>query len=231
MASVDSAPAVAGGEPGPGPGPAPVRPRWRRLSWELGIALALAVTTITGALLTYLSIQRESAASDADQQAVIETILVEQRSAGAGASTYALGGLAARYRRMLAEAEALQASDPQRAERTRQVAAGLAAQSGLYEFLTGPGAAGRFDYDARLEAALHYSDVVAIPADQPARTAANADALRNRSRTLAMGAVGMLGVVVLLTVARVVRRDIWRIGLVTAAGGTYLAALIVGVVF
>jgi hypothetical protein len=205
------------------PTPPPARPRAGR--WELVVALALAVTTVTGALVTYLAVQRESAAADADRQAVIETILVEQRRSGAGTQTYAYGSLAARYRRLLAEADAVADTDPARAARNRQVAAGLAAQTGIYEFLTGAGAASRFDHAARLEAALHYGDGLTVPDDQPARTAATADAHRTASGRLALAAVGTLAVVVLLTLARVVRRRVVRLSLLGAAALGWLTAV------
>jgi len=195
--------------------------------WELIIALALAVTTVSGALLTYLSVRQESAAAGADEQTVIETILVQQRRTGASTQTHANGDLAARYRSLLAEAEALEATDPARAAVTRQLANAIANQTGIAEFLSGTGASGRLDYRANLEAALHYSDVMAVPLDQPDRTAARADAYRDRSQALAMGAVGMLGVVVLLTLARVGRRRWPRIGLFAAATAGYVAVVVV----
>jgi len=196
--------------------------------WELLVALVLAITSISGAVLTYLSIQQESAASEADERAVIETILIQQQYAGATAQNHGFGDLAARYRRLLAEAEALEATDPERAAVTRQLANAIAAQTGIAEFFSGdPGAKGTFDYEAHLDAALHYFDVVAIPPDQPDRTAARADAYRDRSQALALGAVGMLAVVVLLTLARVVRRRWPRLVLFAAAAGGYLAVVAV----
>jgi hypothetical protein len=199
--------------------------------WELLVALVLAITSISGAVLTYLSIQQESAASEADERAVIETILIRQQYAGATAQNHGFGDLAARYRRLLAEAEALEATDPERAAVTRQLANAIAAQTGIAEFFSGDagaaGAKGTFDYEAHLDAALHYFDVVAIPPDQPDRTAARADAYRDRSQALALGAVGMLAVVVLLTLARVVRRRWPRLVLFAAAAGGYLAVVVV----
>jgi hypothetical protein len=195
--------------------------------WELIVALALAITSVSGAVLTYLSVQQESAAAGADERAVVETILVQQRLAGAATQTYASGDLAARYRRLLADAEALEATDPQRAAVSRHLASAIANQTGLAEFLSGTGAASRFDYDAYRDAALHYSDPLAIPSDQPDRTAARADAHRDRSQALALGAVGMLAVVVLLTLARVGRRRWPRVGLFAAAATCYVAVVIV----
>jgi hypothetical protein len=195
--------------------------------WELVVALALAVTSVSGAVLTYLSVRQESAASGADEQAVIETILVQQRRTGASTQTYANGDLAARYRSLLADAEALEATDPERAAVTRQLATAIANQTGIVEFLSGTGASSRFDYGANLEAALRYSDMMAIPLDQPERTAARADTYRDRSQALALGAVGMLGVVVLLTLARVGRRRWPRLGLFAAATAVYVAVVVV----
>jgi hypothetical protein len=218
---------TAAAEPAPEDTATPARDRPRPRRWELIIALALAVTSVSGAVLTYLSVQQESAAADADEQAVTETILVQQRQAGASTQTFANGDLAARYRRLLADAEALEATDPERAAVTRQLAAAIANQTGILEFVSGPGASGRFDHQANLEAALHYSDVLAIPPDQPDRTAARADAYRDRSQALALGAVGMLGVVVLLTLARVGRRRWPRVGLFAAATAGYLGVVVV----
>jgi hypothetical protein len=185
------------------------------------------VTSVSGAILTYLSVQQESAASGADEQSVIETILVQQRRSGASTQTFASGDLAARYRRLLADAEALEATDPARAAVSRQLANSIANQTGILEFLSGTEAESRFDYQANLDAALHYSDVLAIPPDQPDRTAARADAHRARSQALALGAVGMLGVVVLLTLARVGRRRWPRLGLFAAATAGYLTVVLV----
>jgi hypothetical protein len=169
--------------------------------WELTIAAAIALVAVTGAVLTYLSIQQESAAVEADRQSVVETMLVQNQRVSAETQARAYGELAARYRQLMAEAGALAATDPDQASLLRQDAAGFLLP-GVTQYLTGAGATAQYNFPAALQGALTVSETTSIPPSQPGRTAQLADRHRQMSGHIALCAVGLLGVVVLLTLAR-----------------------------
>ncbi|MBV1856014.1 hypothetical protein [Catellatospora tritici] len=197
---------------------------------ELVVAIAIGVATITGATVTYFSLQRDSAAADLDQQAVIETVLVHQKLTSARAQTHAFSGMATRYRHMLADADVSELTDPREAEVARQLARSFRIRTGIDQFLHGTDATTRFDTDAQYQAALHQFDLFAIADAQPDATAARADAQRDISRRLNISVVGLLGVVVLLTFARVARRRPVRVALLMVSALGYLGAVTAAVV-
>lgn len=199
--------------------------RARRVRWSVALPVAIALVTITGAGLTYLSIRQESTAVDHDRRAVVQTVLVQARHTGASAQTHAFGGLAAQYRAMLAEAEAMQDADPERAATMRALARSFGTKALIYDYMTGSGESLRFDYEAQLQAALRNSDAIAPPENQPELTAARAREYHDRARVLALTVVGMLAVVVLLMVARMTNRNTRRVPLAVAAAVGYLVAL------
>lgn len=175
-----------------------------RSRWELIIAVAIGVTTMTGAIITYLAIREESAAADHDRRAVIETVQVNRRLTGAETQAHTFSGLAASYRRMVAEANAIADKDPERAQALYALAASFATQARIAEFMPAAGADARFDYEGSFQAALHADDGIGISDDQPDRTVALANDHHARSQRLTLSVVGLLIVVVLLTLARLV---------------------------
>jgi hypothetical protein len=204
-------PGAAEKAPGPGQGARPAGPvtagksgksKW----WELIIAASIALVAVTGAVLTYLSIQQESAAVEADRQSVVETMLVQNQRVSAETQARAYGELATRYRQLMAEAGALSGADPDQASLLRQDAAGFLLP-GVTQYLTGAGATAQYHFPAALQGALTVDETTSIPPGQPARTAQLAGRHRQMSGRIALSAVGLLGVVVLLTAARQVSAE------------------------
>lgn len=201
-----------------------------RGKWELLIAVAIGVVTVTGAGITYLAIQAESAAADNDQRAVIETVMVEGKQTGAQIQTYADGGLAARYRRMLAEAETISRTDPEHARLLRALAVAFGTRSAIYPYLSSAtDLTARFDYETRRQAALHSNDFTSVPDDQPVLTMIRADAGHRGAQLLEACVVGLLVIVVLLTLARLTRTPSRQVVLLALSAGGYVAAVVVAI--
>lgn len=227
-----SGPATAGEKSAPGAeqgGPAVPARTGESKRWELIIAVSIALVTVTGAALTYLSIQQESAAVEADRQSVVETLQVQNQVVAANTEARAYGILAARYRQLMAEASVLAATDPDQAAMLRADAAGFAL-NGVTDYTTGTGAAAQYNFAAALQGVLTVDQSVSTPADQPARTAALAEHHRQVAGWLALCVVGLLCVVVLLTLARVATAERLKRALAAAAAAGYLAAVIAAVV-
>ena len=197
--------------------------RWRA---EVLLPVAIAMVTITGALFTYLAIKQESTAVDQDRLAVVQSVQVQSRLTGAQAQTRAFGGLAAQYRAMLAEADALAPTDPERARLMQALAQSFGTRALIYQFMSGTGSNARFDYDLAMQSALHNNDSVALPENQPDLTAATADRYHARGRMLSLSVVVTLAVVVVLMLARLSRRRLGRVAFSVVAGAGYAAALI-----
>jgi hypothetical protein len=200
-----------------------------RSRWELIIAVAIGITTMTGAILTYLAIREESAAADHDRRAVIETVQVNRRLTAAETQAHAFSGLAASYRRMVAEADAIADEDPERAQALYALAQSFATQARIAEFMPAAGADAQFNYEGAFQAALHADDAVGISDDQPDRTVAMANDHHTRSQRLTLSVVGLLVVVVLLTLARLVRATARRTALLALSATGYAATLVAAV--
>ena len=218
----------ASGAPGPTSGkPGPAAAESKR--WELVIAVAIALVTVTGAVLTYLSIQQESAAVEADRQSVVETLTVQNQVVSAATEARAYGILAARYRQFTAEASVLAATDPQQSDMFRADAAGLWL-GGVTNYLTGTGATAQYNFGDALRGALAVNQSFSIPPDEPSRTAATAERHRQAAGGLALCVVGLLCVVVVLTLARLLKPDRLKRALLGAGTAGYLAAVITATV-
>ena len=148
----------------PASGPAVPARTGESKRWELIIAVSIALVTVTGAALTYLSIQQESAAVEADRQSVVETLQVQNQMVSANTETRAYGILAARYRQLMAEASVLAVTDPDQATMLRADAAGFTL-NGVTEYTTGTGAASQYNFAAALQGALTVDQSVGVPAD------------------------------------------------------------------
>ncbi|MGZ5952593.1 MAG: hypothetical protein ACXWO1_20920, partial [Isosphaeraceae bacterium] len=102
------------------------------------IAISIAIVAMTGAVLTYLSIQQESAAVENDRRSVVETVLVQNHEVSAETQARAEGVFAARYRQLMAEADALSGTDADEAFLLRLDAASFDL-NGVSFYLTGTG--------------------------------------------------------------------------------------------
>jgi len=150
---------------------------------------------------------------------------LQSRQIFAETQARAFQGMAAQYRTLMSEADAVAGTDPGQAQLLRQTADTFAVQSGISGYLDKRGADARFDYDLLLQTALHYSDYASIPSNQPQLTAQRADVDHARSRTLTLGIVGLFVVVVLLTLARLARVPRARRALSAAAAIGYAACV------
>jgi hypothetical protein len=196
--------------------------------WELVIAASIALVAVTGAVLTYLSIQQESAAVEADRQSVVETMLVQNQRVSAETQARAYGGLAARYQQLMAEAGALSGTEPDQASLLQQDAAGFLLP-GVTQYLTGTGATARYNFPDALQGALTVDETTSIPPSQPGRTAQLAEHHRQMAGWIALSAVGLLGVVVLLTLARLLTTERRKRALFGAAVLGYAVAVIAAI--
>jgi len=181
------------------------QPTSRSRRFEQLLAIALGVVTMTGALLTYAAVHIGGDASGSDARSTTETLIVQSRQIYAETQARAFQGMAAQYRTLMSEADAVAGTDPGQAQLLRHTADTFAVQSGISGYLDKRGADARFDYDLLLQTALHYSDYASIPSNQPQLTAQRADVDHARSRTLTLDIVGLFVVVVLLTLARLAR--------------------------
>jgi len=209
--------------------PAKPRSSERSRRWELVIAVSIAVVSVTGAALTYLSIHKESTAVENDRRSVVDTMLVQTQEVTAETQARADGALAAQYRQLMAEAGVLSSTDANQARLLLLDAGSFYFADGMMpDFLTGTGAAAQFDYSAALRAAaLTVKDEApTIPADEPDRTATLAGHDRGIATRIALSVVGLLCVVVLLTVARLTGAEQLRRGVFAAAALGYAMAVI-----
>lgn len=187
-------------------------------TWERRIALTIGIVTLAGVVLSFQAVRRNSQAADADRRAVHEAVLVYKERLAADTQARAEAIAAGQFRRMLAEADAL---DDVAASATRGTpvldATTLADRAGVlravadrFAFtafdigsLDGAGADAQFDVERRLQALEMARDFDSLPPDQPAKTARIADDLRTASQRYVLGVVALLAAVCILTVARV----------------------------
>ncbi len=220
-----------------------VRPsRWplaRLLAdWERTVAVAIGIVTLTAALLTYFAVRQDDAAAEARGQATLETLQLERQQMVAAIRVDAETAAANRYRRTLAEAEAMeaQATAAQTAGESAQAAQlraealvlrGLAGALPVTNFdlnrMSGAGSSATYDSERRLETIKGYEAYEAIEKDQPADTARVADARHAQSIRTMVAVVVLLVLVLLLTVGRVVRPR-WRTAVLVSAVAGYAVA-------
>jgi hypothetical protein len=199
--------------------------------WELIIAASIAWVAMTGAVLTYLAIQKESAAVESDRESVVQTVMVQNQNVAAKIQVDANGTLAARYRQLMAEASVLSSIDEDQAILSRLNAAGFIATAAVSDYLTGTGATARYDDSAALQGVLAADATSAnLPADEPALTAKRAAHDYVISRRIRISIVGLLGVVVILTVARLAKARKLRRGLYVTATLGYAAATVAAII-
>ncbi|GAA3414120.1 hypothetical protein GCM10018952_33450 [Streptosporangium vulgare] len=152
-----------------------------------------------------------SQAIDTDRQAVVETIQVRTAGVVGHMSSRSRGGQVVHYRALHAQADAIEAVDPDEARALREVADGFLVDQYIdRRHLPGVGATAKWDYEMSEAAVIRNYETFTVPSDQPARTVRRADALHDRVGHLTLTVGGTLAIVLLLTVARLVtppRRD------------------------
>jgi hypothetical protein len=199
--------------------------------WEVIIAASIAAAAMTGAVLTYLAIQKESAAVESDRESVVQTVMVQNQNVAAKIQVDADDALAARYRQLMAEAGVLSGLDADQAILARLNAVGFIVSSGVSDYLTGTGATARYDDSAALQGTLAADSTSAnLPPDEPALTAKIAAHDYLTSRRIRISIVSLLGIVVLLTIARLSKTKKWRRGLFAAAALGYVVATVAAIV-
>jgi hypothetical protein len=199
--------------------------------WELIVAVSIATAAVTGAVLTYLAIQKESAAVESDRESVVQTVTVQNQSVAAKIQVDANGALAARYRQLMAEASVLSGTAGDQAELARLNAVGFIANYGVSDYLSGTGATARYDQAAAFQGALAVdSSSTVLPPDEPKLTAEIAARDYATARRIRVSIVSLLGVVVILTIVRLSKTRRWRQGLLTAAVLGYATATVAAVI-
>jgi hypothetical protein len=205
---------------------------------------AIAIVTMTSALLTYLAVKQDQSAVTADRIAVLQTAEVQHRQVPAEVQVHAENLAATRYRRLLAEADALDQRAAALTASGRQVEAARWADDAVtlraladnishltfdVRGLDGNTAAARFDSERRLQTILGFGQADSVPPDQPGATAGSADRHRALSQWTVACVAGLLGVLVLLTLARLARAT-WRPWLLGIAAAGYVLGTVAGLV-
>ena len=199
--------------------------------WEVIIAASIAAAAMTGAVLTYLAIQKESAAVESDRESVVQTVMVQNQNVAAKIQVDADDILAARYRQLMAEAGVLSGLNADQAILARLNAVGFIAGSAVSDYLSGTGATARFDDSSALQGALAVDSISAnLPFDEPALTAKIAAHNYQTSRRIRVSIVGLLCIVVILTISRLSKTRKWRRGLFTAATLGYAVATVAAII-
>ncbi|MGY4769701.1 hypothetical protein ACXC9Q_22510 [Kribbella sp. CWNU-51] len=187
--------------------------------------------TLTAALLTYVAVGQDDAAAEARGQATLQTLQLQRQQAVAAVRVQAESAAASRYRRTLAEAEALesQATTAQSAENATRAAQlradALVLRSMADAFrettfdvtrLSGPTSSATYDTERRLDTVKGYESFEELQPDQPAATTRVAEGRHAQSIRTMVAVVMLLVLVLLLTVGRVVRPR-WRKAVLAAA--------------
>jgi hypothetical protein len=200
--------------------------------WERTTAVAIGVVTLGAALLTYWAVLQDDASSQAREQATLETLQLERQDLISAVRVQGETAAADRYRRWLAEAEALEreaASATARGDLAlageRQAAAledrylANGYQQGTFDGsrMTGTTATSTYDVAHRLETVQGYGAYENVQPGQPAYTAHVADRRHDQSVRTLVCVVLLLLLVVVLTLGRVVRQR-WRPVVLAVAG-------------
>jgi hypothetical protein len=208
--------------------------------------IMIGVVSVTGAVMTWQASQLGEYATDADRQALAETVRQQQDRAAVAAQVDQEVQLFARYKEQLTNAaeferqaeqlrgrgladDALDAED--RASEQRQLAdelIRLTLGTASDKYVSGDETIGDVTFDAELRAADLQTDRDAqFPAD-PDQTAAEGDDLRARSQRLVGWTIPLVLAVVLFTVAQLVASRRLRpfaagLGLAVYLGATVVA--------
>jgi hypothetical protein len=198
------------------------------LRQQLPLVIALTIVTLTGTAVTYQALRIQARANGADAQSVAETLNLATRQVNAEIAARAYERLAGQYVIMLSKAEAIAKTDPVEAALQRQSAQDFAILGGFAGYLKARSGKAAFDYDFAYRTELRRGDVAGVPTERPGITAARADRDHDRVRVLALAVVGLLGVIVLITLARINsehrRRLLFGGGAAAAYAGLVLVA-------
>jgi pSer/pThr/pTyr-binding forkhead associated (FHA) protein len=215
--------------------------------WKLAATVAISVLTVVGAGLAFWGAWLGARAADDDQRAVLETVRVQQQGVGQDTQVRAEASQAAAYRAALAEAKVLEqeATQARRAGR-RAAAAELEDRARQEETLArrlrqffpvdalkGEGPRARFQVEERRQVlAADTPQAQEVAQLDPDRTAAQAGRARQRGVRLQAWSVALVGVLAVLTFARLsepVRPWLMVTGmllLVAVAGAAVLTTLL-----
>jgi hypothetical protein len=195
--------------------------------WAQAIAITLAASAVLVAAVTWVTVGRAAEARDEDRRAVLQTVQTELVRVGALAQAHSESSNAAGYLAAHARAGAL-ASLGGSLARTGDVVganaladeadttAAAAEASAPLGFDRNYLADGRYDTDGRQRSLIRTQDSNALSTDAPDEVAHEADALHADAGRLAMLVVVVVGVILLLTMARIVSGDN-RLGLLVSA--------------
>jgi hypothetical protein len=196
------------------------------------VTVLLAIVTLTGAVLTGRAVLLDDQAGDTDRRAVIETAMVERSRAGAEVGVGGEAVLAIRWEALQSHAQVLEDAarrarnrrEPARAEELTRHAEALLAVAGEYADI-GPhkyvAEGRRLDVDRQLAIEVFGDEATAKL--NPDRTAEQADSLHRRANAVVLWVVVLGALVLVLTVARLVRTSL-RIALVGMSAGVFVVA-------
>jgi hypothetical protein len=223
----------------------PAAKRWpaqvvagRLEDWERTVAFSIGVVTLTAALFTFVAVRQDDASSGARGQATLETLQVQRQQLVGSIRVQGEAAAADRYRRSLAEAEALEseaaaekaAGDDGRAAALRADALALRWVADGYKETTfdarrlgGTTSTATYDTSRRLETIQAYQAFEALQPDQPEHTAQVADSRYEQSVRTLLSVLLLLVLVVLLTLGRVLPPR-WRAAVLAAAVTAWVAA-------
>jgi pSer/pThr/pTyr-binding forkhead associated (FHA) protein len=215
--------------------------------WKLAATVAISVLTVVGAGLAFWGAWLGGRAVDADRRAVLETVQVQQQGVGLETQVRAEASQVAAYRAALAEAKVLEQEAHQARRAGRRAAAAeledrarqeetLARRLGEFfpaDALEGEGPRARFRVEDRRQVlAGDTPQAQEVAQLDPDRTAAQAGRTRRRGVRLQAWSVALVGVLALLTFARLsepVRPWLMVTGmllLVAVAGAAVLTTLL-----
>ena len=215
--------------------------------WKLAATVAISALTVVGAGLAFWGAGLGGRAVDDDQRAVLETVRIQQQRVGQDTQVRAEASQVAAYRAALAEAKVLEQEAHQARRAGRRAAAAeledrarqeetLARRLGEFfpaDALEGEGPRARFRVEDRRQVlAGDTPQAQEVAQLDPDRTAAQAGRTRRRGVRLQAWSVALVGVLALLTFARLsepVRPWLMVTGmllLVAVAGAAVLTTLL-----
>ena len=179
--------------------------------WKTVAAVMIGVATLTGAWLTYVSVQVSDAAGSADARSTAEVVAIEQERTDAAVRVSAESAAVAQYRVMLAQADVIaelpvEGLDAGAREDEARIRRALADNFKFVSFdptfLEGQGADATYDIEGRIAALMRQNQTVAQM--DPEATAAAAQRDHGRSVALVGWVGALVGVVGLLSLAELV---------------------------
>jgi hypothetical protein len=206
--------------------------------WKTVAAVMIGVATLTGAWLTFTSVQIGDAAGGADARSTAEVVSIEQERTDASVRVAAESAAVAQYRVMLAEADVIDGLpvdglDTDAREDESRIRRSLAENFRIVSFdpafLEGEGADATYDTAGRIDALLRQNQTVAQM--DPEATAAAAQRDHGRSVRLVGWVGALVAVVGLLSLAELVEsRTRPPLVLISLVGFVVIVVLALGTV-